>query len=65
MQYDNLKKKAIELLIGNAWPYGFTGQIPDDLKGLFIAMADEIGCLKARVDELEKKMAKIHGETES
>jgi len=62
MQYNELKKKAIDILIGNTWPYGFTGQMPDDLKGLIIAMADEICCLKARVDELEKKMAKIHPE---
>ena len=72
MQYDNLKKKAIELLIGGIWPYGFTSQMPEELKQLFIDMADEICCLKARVDELEKRMARAHfgqmqddGETES
>ena len=72
MQYDNLKKKAIELLIGNTWPYGFTGQMPEELKQLFVDMADEICCLKARIDELEKKAARAHfgemkddGETES
>lgn len=55
-----LRNKAIEIMLGNPFPTSFAGQMPDDLKGLFIAMADEIGCLKARVDELEKKMAKIH-----
>lgn len=72
MQYDNLKKKAIELLINGIWPYRFTNQIPEELKELFIDMADEICCLKARVDELEKKAARAHfgemkddGETES
>ena len=60
MQYDNLKKKAIELLIGNAWPFSFASQMPNDLKQLFIDMADEICCLKARIDQMEKKMARIH-----
>lgn len=65
MQYNNLKNRAIKILIGDSYPLSFTGQIPNDMKQLFIDMADEIGCLKSRVDELEKKMAKIHGETES
>lgn len=62
MQYNNLKNKAIELLAGNGRPFSFAGEMPNGMKQLFIDMADEIGCLKARVDELEKKMAKIHPE---
>lgn len=75
MQYNNLKKKAIDILIGDSHPFNmisFTGQMPNDMKQLFIDMADEICCLKARVDELEKKAARAHfgemkddGETES
>ena len=72
MQYSELKDRAVKILIKNAWPFGFAGQIPNDAKELFIDMADEICCLKARVDELEKKIARAHfsqmpdiGETES
>lgn len=65
MQYNKLKNKAIMILIRNSYPSPFTSQMPNDMKQLFIDMADEICCLKARVDELEKKMAKIHGEAES
>lgn len=73
MQYNDLKNRAIEILIVDCiWPLGFTGQMPNDLKKLFIDMADEICCLKARVDELEKRMARAHfgrmqddGDTES
>ena len=72
MQYNNLKNKAIEILMRREWSLGFGGQMPNDMKQLFIDMADEICCLKARVDELEKRMARAHfgqmqddGETES
>lgn len=60
MQYDNLKNKAIKILIGDSYPLSFTGQMPNDMKALFVDMADEICCLKARVDEIEKKMARAH-----
>lgn len=50
MQYNNLKNKAIELLVHNGRPFSFAGEMPNGMKQLFINMADEIGCLKARVE---------------
>ena len=72
VRYDNLKNKAIKILIRDSYPLAFTGRMPNDMTELFIDMAYEICCLKARVDELEKKIARAHfgqmqddGETES
>ena len=42
MQYNNLKNRAIKILIGDSYPLAFTGQMPNDMKELFIDMADEI-----------------------
>jgi len=66
-----LKQKALDAVYSYEPGYR-SGELNKNVRCVIVDMAEEIDCLKARIDQMEKKMARVHfgqmhdnGETES